>query len=503
MSKLSQFYKILSISFIVSCTNSNLPFVGTNKKSAEQAQAPTRLPNQSTNQPNTPYNPPAKPNDFKPLPTALPAPVRPPIYPVPPSSEIIPTSTPAPPITPAPTPSNSPSATPSNSPQCDNGFVMWTTQIVVNQDTGNHHSDGQRLEVTSQSGELLASGIVDEFSLINGESASGEGLGLTEGDPIGGSPFVWRTRTKYMSANAASLTGTQQVGFRVFVPSDNNAPYNSKATAKDVANSGHSNGISTIPNATGTAQFQNGNILVKSINGAGTYGSCPGSEGIPCSAGAHPSRMYAFKRAGKVGRDPGSPLVIDFSSDQKLTLTSIDDRKLPVRFDLKDIGVKARAGWVGKATGLLAIDLNGDGKITSGRELFGEFSHRLDGTKKKFDNGFIALSQYDLNNKGYIDATDPVFDKLLVWFDVNHNGISDSGELKKVSELGIEKIDLHYEILNKPLKIAGNLIPLKAKVTMKDGRQKNIYDVYFQMDHRRSLAEIQKSFIEDAKRGSL
>jgi hypothetical protein len=41
-----------------------------------------------------------------------------------------------------------------------------------------------------------------------------------------------------------------------------------------------------------------------------------------------------------------------------------------------------------------------------------------------------------------IDSHDPAFSQLLVWQDANHNGVSDTGELIKLTDLGIKSIDL-------------------------------------------------------------
>jgi len=53
---------------------------------------------------------------------------------------------------------------------------------------------------------------------------------------------------------------------------------------------------------------------------------------------------------------------------------------------------------------VLPIDLNGNGRIDSGAELFGNHTGG-----KSFANGFDALAQYDDNRDGKIDAADAVF----------------------------------------------------------------------------------------------
>jgi len=55
--------------------------------------------------------------------------------------------------------------------------------------------------------------------------------------------------------------------------------------------------------------------------------------------------------------------------------------------------------------GYLALDLNSNGKIDSGKELFGAVS----------GDGFAELARHDSDGNGWIDESDPVFKKMLVW----------------------------------------------------------------------------------------
>jgi hypothetical protein len=82
----------------------------------------------------------------------------------------------------------------------------------------------------------------------------------------------------------------------------------------------------------------------------------------------------------------------------------------------------------------LAIDRNGNGKIDSGRELFG--NHTITGAR----NGFDALDLLNQEMGGSkdaaaIDADQPIFGKLLLWEDANHNGISEPNELQPASNV--------------------------------------------------------------------
>jgi T1SS-143 domain-containing protein len=129
------------------------------------------------------------------------------------------------------------------------------------------------------------------------------------------------------------------------------------------------------------------------------------------------------------------PIVLDLDHNGiALTLQSNG-----VSFDLNGDGVKDHVAWTatGAHDGLLAIDLNHDGQINSGNELF---TTNFDGGK--YDSGMAALSTLDTNHDGKIDASDAAYSQLAVWQDLDHNGITDAGELTTLANDGISSISL-------------------------------------------------------------
>ena len=103
-----------------------------------------------------------------------------------------------------------------------------------------------------------------------------------------------------------------------------------------------------------------------------------------------------------------------------------------VRFDLDGDGIEEQTGWTATGSGLafLALDRNGNGKIDNGKELFGNFA------RPDSSNGFAALLHEagPYGAYGAIEEGHRLFEKLLLWEDENHNGLSDAGEIQKFSD---------------------------------------------------------------------
>jgi hypothetical protein len=164
----------------------------------------------------------------------------------------------------------------------------------------------------------------------------------------------------------------------------------------------------------------------------------------------------------------GDPLVLDLTG-RGLDTTSLDGSS--VHFDLNNDFFSERTGWIGAGAGLLALDKNGNSKIDDVTELFGSYT----------GSGLGDLAQYDLNADGKIDSADQVFSKLRVWQDANGDGVTDSGELQSLSQLGIASISLNGQAVN-GLTPQGTEIRTYSTFTRTDGTTSGVYDAVFGND---------------------
>ncbi|MBG9388551.1 calcium-binding protein [Caenimonas aquaedulcis] len=135
---------------------------------------------------------------------------------------------------------------------------------------------------------------------------------------------------------------------------------------------------------------------------------------------------------------PKDPLTLDLDNDG-IEATAISPTH-PVLFDHNADGVKTATGWISADDGLVVVDLNGNGLIDSGRELFGDNTLLPNGHAAS--NGFQAIAQYDANADGKIDAADAAFTQLRIWQDANQDGVSQAAELKSLAQLGIASINV-------------------------------------------------------------
>lgn len=173
----------------------------------------------------------------------------------------------------------------------------------------------------------------------------------------------------------------------------------------------------------------------------------PQSSGSSCASATHLPELDAIGSRQPSAQGVGSPprnapllasvIVIPLGEEASVPLTSAAEG---VSFDIDADGTPERVAWTraDSDTAFLAMDTDGNGSIDRGSEMFG--NHAVRGAS----NGLAALAQIDATGgDGAIDSGDPVYYRLLLWSDRNHNGRSEPEELRPAREV-LAKVGLGY-----------------------------------------------------------
>ncbi|MEW6515611.1 MAG: hypothetical protein AB1439_01720 [candidate division FCPU426 bacterium] len=135
----------------------------------------------------------------------------------------------------------------------------------------------------------------------------------------------------------------------------------------------------------------------------------------------------------RLGNALQDPLVINFDgraaelSDVRMKFDLDGDQKMDLVNTLKP------------HSGFLALDVNGDGKINNGMELFGP----------RTGDGLRELSAYDSDQNRWIDANDEVFGRLKIW-NRNEQG---QDQIRTLADAGIGAI--YLEAASAPFTLRG------------------------------------------------
>ncbi|MDR3154880.1 MAG: hypothetical protein LBW85_11600 [Deltaproteobacteria bacterium] len=190
-----------------------------------------------------------------------------------------------------------------------------------------------------------------------------------------------------------------------------------------------------------------------------------GSRGIPGSG-------------GPVGFDP---LVLDLDGNG-VELAARKRGKLPVLFDHDGDGILAGTGWPAPKDAFLARDLDGDGQIGRGAELFGSQTPNSGGGRCA--DGFAALAQEDADGSGLVDSGDPGWASLRLWRDLDGDGETDEGELSSLGDLGIAALKTTPEYAGLRDAGGGNAIAALGTYLKKDGSPGALADAVLFSDTR-------------------
>ena len=170
------------------------------------------------------------------------------------------------------------------------------------------------------------------------------------------------------------------------------------------------------------------------------------------------------------------PLAIDLDGDGIETLGVNTNGGTPVLFDHDADGLKTGTGWLTGGDAWLVRDLNANGSIDTGRELFGvdtliegpiySGGTVVQGTRTAC-SGFEALAAPDGNGDRVFNAQDAAFGELMLWRDLDADGVSDVGELASLASHGIVSIALNSDGVVQNLG-NGNTVTGSATVTYAD-----------------------------------
>ncbi len=155
------------------------------------------------------------------------------------------------------------------------------------------------------------------------------------------------------------------------------------------------------------------------------------------------------------------PLVLNFDGN------TVSMGNIKHTFDLNLDGKDDEFSFVGSGSGFLAVDKNGDGKINDGSELFGP----------TLGNGFDELAAYDEDGNMWIDESDAIFEKLLIWTK-DENG---NEELYTLKEKNVGALYLNTALTAFELQDAQNKMVAKMKESSvylsEDGRAGTLQEV--------------------------
>jgi len=195
-----------------------------------------------------------------------------------------------------------------------------------------------------------------------------------------------------------------------------------------------------------------------------TYSRIPPRNGVELYGYVKNGRAQCTGKHG-TAKPVGSPLVLDLDGDG----ISLDNaRKLS--FDVAATGEAARIPTVAGADRVLVLDLDGNGQVDSGLELFGNAT--LCGNQRCTD-GLEALARHDANRDGVIDHKDPVFSRLRLW--------DMAGELAPLAAAKIKAIRLDSRLDLAWTDTFGNSATRAMDFVRDNGSEGVMHDVWFNL----------------------
>ena len=224
----------------------------------------------------------------------------------------------------------------------------------------------------------------------------------------------------------------------------------------------------------------------------GSDPTCTFSDPDPCRYPSGQGCGGQSRFDGQCCERTTSPIIIDVDGDGY----HLSDAAKGVWFKpFPDVTAFYKVPWPTREShnGWLVLDRNGNGKIDDFGEFFGNETPQPT-TDISERNGFAALAVYDQreeggNNDGWISKDDSIYEKLRVWQDDNHDGISQPEELHTLRSLGIAAISLHYST-SRRVDANGNIFRFRSAIRDATGGEatKVIYDVFLPLGAERAAS---------------
>lgn len=204
----------------------------------------------------------------------------------------------------------------------------------------------------------------------------------------------------------------------------------------------------------------------------------PSSAAIPLPPNPQDSTPHGCYQGPNMffgnGPTSPSPLILDLDGDGvEVSKLGFSSNASYTYFDMTNDGFAERTAWVTGGDGLLVVDTNGNSKIDNQSELFGNGFG--------FANGFAELKSLDSNNDNIMNSSDTAWSTLRVWVDANENGITESGELKTLSSLGITSFNLNATTLAAGTMNNENTVSHRSTFVI-NGQARTVDDVWFNVD---------------------
>jgi VCBS repeat-containing protein len=171
-------------------------------------------------------------------------------------------------------------------------------------------------------------------------------------------------------------------------------------------------------------------------------------------------------KSGVVVNQNVAPVVIDLNRDGLLSYGQ-------VAMDVNGDGHLDQTAWAGSQDGVLVWDKLDDGKVHNNSQ----YAFSQYGAAGSTDLQGLAAG-FDTHHDGVFNAADAKFAEFKVWQDANQNGVSDTGEVRSLADLGISSINLTSDgVVRTP--VAGVTEAGQTTATATDGSSVLVSDAGF------------------------